>query len=106
MDHLCAQYRISGVPVVDSDGILLGIVTNRDMRFEDDMSLLVRDVMTPMPLVTAPVGIDAAAALDLLRAHKIEKLPLVDSGGRLRGLITVKSYSAKREQYPQATKGC
>ncbi|MDQ1305929.1 MAG: dehydrogenase [Actinomycetota bacterium] len=103
VDHLCAQYRISGVPVVDSDGILLGIVTNRDMRFEDDMSLLVRDVMTPMPLVTAPVGIDAAAALDLLRAHKIEKLPLVDSGGRLRGLITVKDF-VKREQYPQATK--
>lgn len=103
VDHLCAKYRISGVPVVAADGTLLGIVTNRDMRFEDDMSLLVRDVMTPMPLVTAPVGIDAAAALDLLRAHKIEKLPLVDGGGRLRGLITVKDF-VKREQYPQATK--
>jgi IMP dehydrogenase len=103
VDDLCAKYRISGVPVVSADGQLLGIVTNRDMRFEDDMSLLVREVMTPMPLVTAPVGIDGTAALELLRAHKIEKLPLVDAGGRLRGLITVKDF-VKREQYPQATK--
>ena len=84
-------------------GSSLGIVTNRDMRFEDDPSLRVRDVMTPMPLVTAPVGIDGDAALDLLRAHKIEKLPLVDADGVLRGLITVKDF-VKRDQHPHATK--
>jgi IMP dehydrogenase len=103
VDHMCGKYRISGLPVVDPDGKLLGIVTNRDMRFEDDLSLRVSDVMTHMPLITAPVGIDAEAALDLLRAHKIEKLPLVDPDGVLRGLITVKDFT-KREQYPHATK--
>ena len=103
VDELCAKYRISGLPVVDRAGKLLGIVTNRDMRFEDDPSLRVRDVMTPMPLVTAPVGIDGDAALDLLRAHKIEKLPLVDADGVLRGLITVKDF-VKRDQHPHATK--
>ena len=103
VDYLCGRFRISGVPVVDETGVLLGIVTNRDMRFEDDMSQLVRDVMTPMPLVTAPIGIGADAALELLRAHKIEKLPLVDPAGRLQGLITVKDF-VKRDQYPHATK--
>jgi IMP dehydrogenase len=89
--------------VVDADGVLVGIVTNRDMRFETDQSVLVRDVMTPMPLVTAPVGVDADTALALLRKNKIEKLPLVDSAGRLRGLITVKDF-VKRDQFPNATK--
>ena len=103
VDDLCGRFRISGVPVVDDSGRLLGIVTNRDMRFEDDMSQLVRDVMTPMPLVTGHVGIDPESALDLLRAHKVEKLPLVDDAGRLQGLITVKDF-VKREQYPHATK--
>src|SRR5262249_35591963 len=79
------------------------IVTNRDIRFERDHGRLVRDVMTRMPLVTAPVGVSAEAALDLLRAHKIEKLPIVDANDRLRGLITVKDFT-KREQYPDATK--
>ncbi|MDQ1249263.1 MAG: dehydrogenase [Actinomycetota bacterium] len=103
VDQMCAKYRISGLPVVDQAGRLLGIVTNRDMRFETDLRLRVRDVMTAMPLVTAPVGIDGEAALDLLRSHKIEKLPLVDADGVLRGLITVKDF-IKRDQYPNATK--
>jgi len=102
-DALCAKFRISGVPVTDGDGRLLGIITNRDMRFEVDLSRPVREVMTPMPLVTAPVGVSAEAALGLLRKHKIEKLPLVDGDGKLRGLITVKDF-VKTEQYPQATK--
>ena len=102
-DALCAKFRISGVPVTDADGHLLGIITNRDMRFEVDTSRPVRDVMTKMPLVTAPVGVSASAALGLLRKHKIEKLPLVDADGKLRGLITVKDF-VKTEQYPQATK--
>ena len=100
---MCAKFRISGVPVTDNDGRLVGIITNRDMRFEVDMSRPVREVMTPMPLVTAPVGVSAEAALGLLRKHKIEKLPLVDADGKLRGLITVKDF-VKTEQYPHATK--
>jgi IMP dehydrogenase len=102
-DALMARYRISGVPVTDADGLLLGIVTNRDIRFERDHARLVRAVMTPMPLVTAQVGVSPDEALALLRQHKIEKLPLVDDRGRLRGLITVKDFT-KREQYPNATK--
>ncbi len=103
VDALSARYRISGAPVVDADGVLVGIVTNRDMRFETDYSRLVRDVMTPMPLITAPVGVDADTALQLLSKHKVEKLPLVDGAGRLRGLITVKDF-VKRDQYPLSTK--
>jgi IMP dehydrogenase len=102
-DALMAHYRISGVPVTDAKGILLGIVTNRDIRFERDHSVLVRDVMTSTPLVTAPVGTPPAEAMRLLGKHKIEKLPLVDDGGRLCGLITVKDF-AKAERYPLATK--
>jgi IMP dehydrogenase len=103
VDALCGKYHISGAPVTDAAGRLVGIVTNRDMRFVTDRSTRVRDVMTPMPLVTAPVGVGKADALALLRRHKVEKLPLVDAGGKLRGLITVKDF-AKSEQYPQATK--
>jgi IMP dehydrogenase len=103
VDRLCAHYRISGVPVTSDDGILLGIVTNRDIRFESDMSRRVDQVMTKMPLVTAPVGVAAEEALRLLKEHKIEKLPLVDPGGRLRGLITVKDFT-KSEKFPSATK--
>ena len=103
VDALSARYRISGAPVVDDDGVLVGIVTNRDMRFETDQSRLVRDVMTRMPLVTAPVGVDPDTALALLSQRKIEKLPIVDPAGRLRGLITVKDF-VKRDQYPNATK--
>ncbi|GAA2994490.1 IMP dehydrogenase [Streptosporangium longisporum] len=103
VERLCATYRISGVPVTDGTGVLVGIVTNRDMRFETDQNRPVREVMTPMPLVTAPVGVSTDDAFDLLRQNKIEKLPLVDAGGRLRGLITVKDFT-KSEKYPMATK--
>ncbi len=103
VDRLCGHFRISGLPVTDAAGVLVGIVTNRDIRFESDHSQLVRDVMTPMPLVTAPVGVAPEDALALLRRNKVEKLPLVDKAGRLHGLITVKDF-VKREQYPLATK--
>jgi len=103
VERLCAHYRISGVPVTTDDGTLVGIVTNRDIRFENDHSRLVRDVMTPMPLVTAPVGVARDEALKLLKEHKIEKLPLVDATGKLRGLITVKDFT-KSEKFPNATK--
>ena len=103
VDALCARYRISGVPVTDPDGVLVGIVTNRDIRFEADHSRPVREVMTAMPLVTARVGVSKPDALALLQRHKIEKLPLVDEGGRLRGLITVKDFT-KSASYPMATK--
>jgi IMP dehydrogenase len=102
-DALCAKFRISGVPVIDGNGKLLGIVTNRDMAFENDRSRQVREVMTPMPLVTGKVGISGVDAMGLLRRHKIEKLPLVDDEGRLKGLITVKDF-VKAEKYPKAAK--
>jgi IMP dehydrogenase len=103
VDALCARYRISGVPVTARDGTLLGIVTNRDIRFETDQSRKVEEIMTRMPLVTAPVGVSADDALALLRRHKIEKLPLIDAATRLRGLITVKDFT-KTEKFPSATK--
>jgi IMP dehydrogenase len=103
VERLCANYRISGVPVTSDDGVLLGIVTNRDIRFETDHSVPVATIMTPMPLVTAPVGVAAEEALRLLKQHKVEKLPLVDQAGRLRGLITVKDFT-KSEKFPLATK--
>ncbi|WP_165869640.1 IMP dehydrogenase, partial [Streptomyces barkulensis] len=102
-DELCGRFRISGVPVTDASGKLLGIVTNRDMAFETDRSREVREVMTPMPLVTGKVGISRADAMELLRRHKIEKLPLVDGEGVLKGLITVKDF-VKAEKYPHAAK--
>ncbi|MYW02196.1 IMP dehydrogenase [Streptomyces sp. SID3343] len=103
VDALCARFRISGVPVTDDNGRLLGIVTNRDLRFEVDHSRHVREVMTPMPLVTGKVGTTGDQAMELLRRHKVEKLPLLDDNGKLRGLITVKDF-VKSEQYPHATK--
>ena len=103
VDRLCAHYRISGVPVVDAQGILVGIVTNRDMCFEDDKNRKVGDVMTKMPLITGTPGMNGEDALELLRINKIEKLPLVDSSGKLTGLITVKDY-VKSDRYPLATK--
>jgi IMP dehydrogenase len=103
VDALCAKFRISGVPVTDASGALVGIITNRDMRFEVDHSRPVSEVMTKAPLITAQVGVSADAALGLLRRHKIEKLPIVDGAGKLRGLITVKDF-VKTEQYPRATK--
>ncbi len=106
LDHLCGKYRVSGFPVIDDDHVLVGIITNRDLRFVpagDWQTRLVRQVMTPMPLVTAPVGINSDDAAALLAKHKIEKLPLVDHEGRLTGLITVKDF-VKSEQFPDATK--
>ncbi|HEY2165996.1 MAG TPA: IMP dehydrogenase [Jatrophihabitantaceae bacterium] len=106
VDELCGKYRISGLPVVDRDGVLVGIITNRDLRFvspDQFISRTVREVMTPMPLVTAPEGIGRDDAAALLAKHKVEKLPLVDGAGRLRGLITVKDF-VKSEQFPSATK--
>ncbi|WP_394939357.1 IMP dehydrogenase [Psychromicrobium sp. YIM B11713] len=106
LDELCGRYRVSGLPVVDESGHLLGIVTNRDTRFvleSDFPHRLVHQVMTKMPLITGKVGISREDASDLLAKNKIEKLPLVDDEGRLRGLITVKDFT-KAEQYPLATK--
>ncbi|QTE29913.1 IMP dehydrogenase [Pengzhenrongella sicca] len=106
LDALCGKYRVSGLPVIDESRTLLGIITNRDLRFvpqADFTRLRVREVMTPMPLITAPVGITRDDAAALLAKHKIEKLPLIDPAGRLAGLITVKDF-VKTEQYPQATK--
>ena len=91
------------MPVIDADGKLVGIVTNRDMRFEDDMSKPVRFAMTPMPLITAPVGVAPDEALSLLARNKVEKLPLIDADGRLKGLFTVKDF-VKADKYPLATK--
>ena len=106
LDELCGRYRVSGLPVVDDAGHLIGIITNRDLRFvrsADFETLRVKDVMTPQPLVTAPVGIEREDAAALLAKHKVEKLPLLDDAGRLAGLITVKDF-VKSEQYPLSTK--
>ncbi|CAJ1507968.1 IMP dehydrogenase [[Mycobacterium] burgundiense] len=103
VDALCARFRISGLPVVDDAGALVGIITNRDMRFEVDLNKPVSEVMTKPPLITAREGVTADAALGLLRRHKIEKLPIVDGHGKLTGLITVKDF-VKTEQHPNATK--
>ncbi|MGY4710341.1 IMP dehydrogenase [Mycolicibacterium sp. CBM1] len=103
VDAMCARFRISGLPVVDKNGSLVGIITNRDMRFEVDMNKPVSEVMTKSPLITAQEGVTADAALGLLRRNKIEKLPIVDGHGRLTGLITVKDF-VKTEQHPLATK--
>jgi len=106
LDALCGKYRVSGLPVIDGDRALLGIITNRDLRFvpaADFATRQVHEVMTPLPLVTAPVGITRGDAAALLAKHKIEKLPLVDPAGRLCGLITVKDF-VKTEQHPNATK--
>ncbi len=102
-DALMAEYKISGVPVVEPDMTLLGIITNRDMRFIRDMSAKIEDVMTKMPLVTAKAGTTLEEAEKILQEHKIEKLPIVDSSNRLKGLITIKDIE-KKEQYPNANK--
>ena len=100
---LMARYRVSGVPITSPDGVLVGILTNRDLRFGARPDARMRELMTSENLVTAPVGTTLAEAELLLGRHKIEKLPIVDETGRLRGLITVKDIQ-KRERYPLATK--
>ena len=102
-DALMAEYRISGVPVVDAEMKLIGIITNRDMRFITDMTQKVSDVMTPAPLFTAKVGTTLDEAAKLLQEHKVEKLPLVDDNGVLQGLVTIKDIE-KREKFPNANK--
>ncbi len=106
VDDLCGKYRVSGLPVIDEEEKLVGIVTNRDMRFVLEVqrtTTLVKDVMTPMPLIVGKVGINPDEAMALLAQHRIEKLPLVDDNNRLRGLITVKDFD-KSEKYPNAAK--
>jgi IMP dehydrogenase len=100
---LMAHYKVSGVPITDEEGVLVGILTNRDLRFETDTQQPVSALMTSRNLVTAPVGTTLAEAEAILHRNKIEKLPVVDADGRLRGLITVKDIQ-KKIQYPDATK--
>nr|WP_206693956.1 IMP dehydrogenase [Microbacterium lacticum] len=106
VDKLCAQYRISGLPVIDDAGTLVGIITNRDMRFVsgfERQTTKVRDVMTTEGLVTGRVGIGANEVIALFAQHRVEKLPLIDDAGKLAGLITIKDFD-KSEKYPLATK--
>ncbi|MGI9112530.1 MAG: IMP dehydrogenase [Gaiellaceae bacterium] len=100
---LMERYHISGVPITDASGILVGILTNRDLRFESNLRQPVSALMTARDLVTAPVGTTLEDANEILRRHKIEKLPVVDGEGRLRGLITVKDIR-KRIEFPLSTK--
>ena len=105
-DKLCGYYKVSGLPVVTEDGKLEGIITNRDIRYlsrSDYESTLVRDVMTPMPLITGSPNLTKDEAFALLSKNKIERLPLIDEAGKLAGLITLKDF-VKTEQYPRATK--
>ena len=102
-DELMGKYKISGVPIVDKTGHLVGIITNRDMRFLTDFNLRIRDVMTKENLVTAPVGTTLEQAQEILRSHKIEKLPIVDKDGILRGLITIKDIE-KSVKYPNSAR--
>ena len=105
LDAKCGEYRVSGLPVVDEDGTLIGIITNRDLRFTpvaEWASTHVGDVMTPMPLITGQVGITRDEAQSLLRQHKRERLPIIDADGKLTGLITVKDF-VKSEQFPLAS---
>jgi IMP dehydrogenase len=105
-DELCGKYRVSGVPVIDKARLLIGIITNRDLRFTpvgEWVTTRVSDVMTKRNLVTAPAGIERDAATKILREHRLERLPIVEPDGRLAGLITVKDF-IKSEQFPTASK--
>jgi len=102
-DALMGEYKISGVPVVDEDMRLLGIITNRDMRFITDMSETISNVMTKAPLITAKAGTTLDEATKILQKHKIEKLPIVDEDNILHGLITIKDIE-KKEQFPNSNK--
>ncbi len=102
-DTLMNKYKISGVPVCDNDGKLIGIITNRDLRFEIDFSKKISDAMTRENLITAPEGTNLEQAQEILRKYKIEKLPIVDSKNHLKGLITIKDIE-KAVKYPNAAK--
>ncbi len=102
-DQLMGKYKISGVPIVDDNGKLIGILTNRDLRFITDYSTRIEDVMTKDDLVTAPVGTTLVDAQKILMNHKIEKLPIVDDNGMLKGLITIKDIE-KAVQYPNSAR--
>ncbi len=102
-DELMGKYRISGVPIVDRQGKLVGIITNRDMRFLTDFNAKISDVMTKKDLITAPVGTTLEQAQEVLSLHKIEKLPIVDEEGYLKGLITIKDIE-KSVQYPNSAR--
>ncbi|XID91833.1 IMP dehydrogenase [Paenibacillaceae bacterium WGS1546] len=102
-EELMGKYRISGVPIVNDEGKLVGILTNRDLRFVHDFSIKIKDVMTKSDLVTAPVGTTLQQAEGILQRHKIEKLPLVDETNTLKGLITIKDIE-KAIQFPNAAK--
>jgi len=102
-ERIMARYRISGVPITDGAGRLVGILTNRDIRFEEDFSKPIREAMTRENLITAPVGTTLEEAREILKRHKIEKLPLVDENYILKGLITIKDIE-KAEKYPRAAK--
>ncbi len=101
--HLMARFKISGVPIVDVERRLVGIITNRDLQFEDNLDRPIREVMTAKDLVTAPVGTTLDEAVKILARHKVEKLPVVAPDGKLKGLITVKDIF-KRRDYPLANK--
>ncbi|MEA2019896.1 MAG: IMP dehydrogenase [Campylobacterota bacterium] len=102
-EQLMKEYKISGVPVVDGHNKLLGILTNRDMRFEKDMKKLASNTMTKMPLITAEKGISLDDAADIMHKNKIEKLPIIDDEGFLKGLVTIKDIK-KRIEYPNSNK--
>ncbi len=102
-NNLMHEYKISGFPVVDENEQLVGILTNRDLRFETDMQRKVADVMTKAPLITAPKGISLDDAEKIFHRHKIEKLPLIDEEGKLSGLITIKDLK-KRKEFPNSFK--
>ena len=102
-DDLMHKFRISGVPICDSNGYLVGIITNRDMRFLTDYNMTIGEVMTRENLVTAPKGTTLEQAQEILRHHKIEKLPLIDENGKLCGLITIKDI-LKTLKYPNSAK--
>ena len=101
--EIMKRFKISGVPVVDENGLLTGIITNRDLRFETRVNIPVSEVMTPQPLVTVPIGTTLDGAKAILQKHRIEKLLVVDGEGRLKGLITVKDIQ-KAIKYPEAAK--
>ena len=102
-DNIMARYKISGVPIVDKDNKLIGIITNRDIKFENDMNKSIEEAMTKDNLVTAREGIDLEEAQSILKKNKIEKLPIVDEEGHLKGLITIKDIE-KKIQYPNSAK--